>query len=479
MKVSSLVFAVAAMSSPALLADTVVLQAYLKASNTHAEDRFGQAVAASGDTVVVGAPEESGAAIGIDGDQTVRKAPNTVSSGAVYVFTRKGGKWSQQAYVKASSPHADSFGRAVAISGDTLVVGSSWDRPGTKDGLEKGVAYVFVRNGAVWTQQARLRPANPGIASDFANSVAISGDTIVVGGRHETVDQAGAAFVFTRTGTEWTQQAALAAVPPMSGDGFGASVTISADTVAVGAPREQIAREMKKGSPSARPFTSTGAVYVFVRDGQAWLQQAHLTVENYGKEKTFFGGSVAASGDILVVGDHADASGGTGPHASPKTPPRILTGSGTAYTPTGAAHLFTRTGKNWKQDAFIKAGVPEWANFAHSVAASDNRIVVGARNEGVGSGAPNASGVNPTTRTEPSGAAYEYTRSGGNWNPIAHLKPPNAVPGLRFGDAVAVSGDTVIVGAEFESGGATGINGNMKDQTARFSGAAYVFQIKP
>ena len=104
---------------------------------------------------------------------------------------------------------------------------------------------------------------------------------------------------------------------------------------------------------------------------------------------------------------------------------------------------------------------------------------MGAANEGVGSGAPNASGVNPTTRTEPSGAAYEYTRSGSNWNPIAHLKPPNAVSGLQFGNAVAVSGDTVIVGAESESGGATGINGNMKDRTAKFSGAAYVFQIKP
>jgi hypothetical protein len=142
--------------------DPLVQQAYLKASNTEAGDQFGLAVAISGDTVVVGAPTEDSNATGVNGNQGDN---NAASSGAAYVFVRNGTTWSQQAYLKASNTGAgDLFGRAVAISGDTIVVGANGEdsdgtgvngnRQGNNSSSSSGAAYVFVRNGTTWSQQA-------------------------------------------------------------------------------------------------------------------------------------------------------------------------------------------------------------------------------------------------------------------------------------------------------------------------------------
>ena len=169
-----------------------VQQAYLKASNSGMLDGFGAAVAISGDTIVVGAPGEDSAATGVNGDEL----DNTEgSSGAVYVFVRSGNQWSQQAYLKASNTEdSDQFGLSVGISGETVVVGAEMEDGGaggingddTDNNMSvAGAAYVFVRSKGKWSQQAYLKASNADFYDEFGCSVAISGDTAVVGARGE------------------------------------------------------------------------------------------------------------------------------------------------------------------------------------------------------------------------------------------------------------------------------------------------------
>ena len=207
-------------------------QAYLKASNTEASDAFGQSVAVSGNTLVVGAPFEESGATGVNGNQADNSADE---AGAAYVFVRAGTTWTQQAYLKASNAEAgDQFGKVVGISGDTVVVGTSSEESNAtgvngdqadNSFVQAGAAYVFVRAGTTWTQQAYLKASNTGVADNFGYSVAISGDTVVVGAVLEdsgaigvngnqadnSAGGSGAAYVFVRGGTSWTQQAYLKA----------------------------------------------------------------------------------------------------------------------------------------------------------------------------------------------------------------------------------------------------------------------------
>ncbi len=231
-------------------------QAKLNATNADSRDSFGTSVAISGDTLVVGASGEDSNATGVDGDQTDNSAED---AGAAYVFTRIGDIWSQQAYLKASNTESDDFfGVSVAIVGDTVVVGALEDSNATGvDGEQNdnsangaGAAYVFTRNGGVWSQQAYLKASNTDEFDFFGRSVAISGNTLVVGAVHETsnatgvngdqndnsAERAGAAYVFTRSGDIWSQQAYLKASNSNGlnspntffGDSFGSSVAITA-----------------------------------------------------------------------------------------------------------------------------------------------------------------------------------------------------------------------------------------------------------
>jgi len=172
--------------------DPVAQQAYLKASNTDASDQFGISVSISGDTVVVGANTEDSCAKVVDGDEADDLCGN---AGAAYVFLRTAGVWAQQAYLKASNTDIDdSFGQSVAISGDTVVVGARVEDSCAKvvngdesDNLcsSAGAAYVFLRTAGVWAQQAYLKASNTGVSDRFGYSVAVSGDTVVVGARFE------------------------------------------------------------------------------------------------------------------------------------------------------------------------------------------------------------------------------------------------------------------------------------------------------
>jgi hypothetical protein len=306
-------------------------QAYLKASNTNAPDQFGSRVALSGDTLVIGAPGESSNATGVDGDQTNN---NAAQSGAAYVFVRSDTVWSQQVYLKASNTGGgDRFGSSVAISTDTIVVGASGEDSDAKgvDGdqsdnsaLDSGAAYVFVRNGGAWNQQAYLKASNadPG---DMFGAVAISGNTVVVGAVSEdsnatgvdgdqsdnsTLDS-GAAYVFVRSDTIWSQQAYLKAFNTGAGDSFGSSVGISRNIVVVVAMFEDSNATGVDGDDTNNSTLDSGAAYVIVRSGSTWIPKAYLKASNTGAEDRF-GTSVAAAGSTIVVGAISEDSNATG-----------------------------------------------------------------------------------------------------------------------------------------------------------------------
>ena len=224
----------------------------------------------------------------------------------MYVFARNAGVWSQQAYVKPSgvgvTQVGDNFGISVAISGDTIVVGADGEDSSTT-GIDStpnesaaiaGAAYVFTRSAGVWSQQAYLKPAVVGttqVSDEFGWSVAVDGDVVVVGAYgegssttginsspNELAPGAGAAYVFRRNAAVWSQEAYLkpAAVgTTQANDHFGYSVSVSGDTVVVGAPEEDSSTVGVNSTP-LEGASDSGAAYVFIRNGGVWSQQAYL-----------------------------------------------------------------------------------------------------------------------------------------------------------------------------------------------------------
>jgi hypothetical protein len=469
----------------------IVQQAYLKASNTRSYDFFGSPVAVSGDTVVIGADNRE--------------------IGAVYIFVRSGAAWVQQAYLLApNTENSGYFGRAVAVSGDTVVVGAYYDSSKASgvngDGsdrsllaLASGAAYVFVRHGTNWTQQAYLKASNPDINDYFGWAVAVSGDTVLVGAQGESSSatgvngnqsdnnayRAGAAYVFVRDGTNWSQQAYLKASNTgggifgrTSGDSFGRSVALSGDTAVVGAVTESSGATGVNGDQSDNSAYQSGAAYVFVRSETGWSQQAYLKASNTDAGD-YFGWSVSISGDTVLVGAPHEASGATGVNGDQ---------SDNSAFQAGAAYIFARDGTTWTQQAYLKAsntggGIPQVLGgdaFGESVSLSGDTAVVGATWE-----SSNATGINgdgSDNSAANSGAAYVFAWNGTAWSQTAYLKASNSDgpgPGEFYGDnfgvGVGVSGDTLIIGARNESSAATGVNGDQSDNSARYSGAAYVF----
>ena len=307
-------------------------QAYLKASNTQIEDRLGVSVSLSGDTLAVGAQLEDSSDTGVNGDESDNAA---VSAGAVYVFTRSAGVWTQQAYLKASNTQGeDRFGASVSLSGDTLAVGArledSLDTGVNGDesdnaAVSAGAVYVFTRSAEVWTQQAYLKASNTQGEDRFGDSVSLSGDTLAVGAQLEDssdtgVDgdesdnfavSAGAVYVFARSGGDWKQQAYLKASNTQGDDRFGVSISLSGDSLAVGATLEDSAATGVNNAESDNTSVSAGAVYVFTRSGDVWTQQAYLKASNTDSADQF-GISVSVSDGSVAVGTVLEDSTATG-----------------------------------------------------------------------------------------------------------------------------------------------------------------------
>ena len=259
-------------------------QAYLKASNTNPADVFGWSVAIYDQTIVVSALFEDSAATGIGGDQNSNSASD---SGAVYVFTRTNNVWSQQAYLKASNTGAgDYFGYSIAISGSTVVVGAISEDSNAKgvggnqadnSSPNSGAAYVFVRNGTTWSQQAYLKASNTGSNDTFGNAVAIAGGIIVVGANYEdssatgvggdqdnnSQPDSGAAYVFARNGSAWSQTAYLKASNTEAQDCFAKSVGVYGLTIVAGANLESSKAKGINGDQTDNSMLAAGAAYIF------------------------------------------------------------------------------------------------------------------------------------------------------------------------------------------------------------------------
>jgi hypothetical protein len=395
-----------------------IQDAYLKASNAEAGDGFGYSVAISGSTIVVGAYSEDSNQMTITNADGSASANNSAAhSGAVYVFKRDAnGDWIQDAYLKASNAGAnDEFGRSVAISGSTIVVGaygedSSQTTITNADGsasvnnsaVNAGAVYVFKRDAAGdWIQDAYLKASNAEANDWFGFSAAISGSTIVVGAWQEDSNQttitntdgvastnnsamnSGAVYVFKRDAAgDWIQDAYLKASNAEAGDQFGYSVAISGSTIVIGASGEdsnQTTITNADGSASGvNGATGSGAVYVFKRDANGdWIQDAYLKASN-AEASDGFGYSVAISGSTIVIG----ASG----EDSNQTTITNADGSASANNSAanaGAVYIFKRDGNgDWIQDAYLKASNAEADDqFGFSVAISGSTIVVGAFRE--------------------------------------------------------------------------------------------------
>ena len=412
-------------------------QAYVKASNTEADDGFGWDVTLSddGNTLAVGAPGEDSAATGVNGDQADN---NRIDAGAVYVFTRDtGGVWTQQAYVKASNTDADdSFGISVTLSddGNTLAVGAGGEDSAAtgvngdqtdNNRIDAGAVYVFTRgSGGVWTQQAYVKASNTGLSNLFGGVT-------------------------------------------LSGDG---------NTLAVGADRESSTATGVNGNRNddGGPAPASGAVYVFTRDtGGVWTQQAYVKASNTGAYDGF-GWDVTLSddGNTLAGGAHYECSTATGVNGNQPND---------SAPAAGAVYVFTRdSGGVWMQQAYVKASNTDaYDYFGTSVTLSDdgNALAVGARYEE--SAATGANGDQTDNSAQWAGAAYVFTRdTGGVWTQQAYVKASNTDAGDSFGKSMALSddGNKLAVGAVDESSAATGVNGDQADNNFESAGAVYLFR---
>lgn len=288
-------------------------QAYLKASNAGLGDFFGFAVALSddGDTLAVGARGE-GSGDGTEADDSASAA------GAVYVLTRTAGTWTQQAYVKASAPAAGAdFGGALALSadGDTLAVGAVGAAGG-------GAAYVFTRSLGSWSEQAGLTGSNLGNGDFFGAAVALdaAGDVLAVGapgddGVTDAVLDGGGAYVFTRSGSTWAEQAYVHPATITAGDGFGGALALdgAGDSLAVGATGEGSTATGIDGNALDEGAVASGAVYLFARDSGTWSKRSYVKASNTTAGDAFgYAVGLDAAGVTLAVGALLEDSFGTG-----------------------------------------------------------------------------------------------------------------------------------------------------------------------
>ena len=440
-------------------------QIYLKPLNPDAYDSFGSSSAVSGTTLAIGAVGEA------SGDPDNPADNPAAFAGAVFIFEYSNDQWIPQAYLKAAQPEAaDLFGASVALDGSTLVVGAWGEDSGSSDPADNsassaGAVYVFVRDSlGSWTQQAYLKASDPDSQDHFGVSVAIDGDTLVVGARGDdagttdptdnSLQGAGAVYVFGRENEQWSQHAYLKASNAGAGDQFGWSVALEGATVVVGAWGEASA---DPNDPTDNSLEGAGAAYVFERENEQWSQHAYLKASN-ADAADYFGSSVAVDGDVLVVGAEGEAS------ADPADP------TDNSAANAGAAYVFERENEQWSQHAYLKASNADADDyFGSNIALADQRVVVGAWGE------DSSDQSNLNNNAAPgAGAAYVFRQNNRSWEQLFYLKASNTEANDTFGESVALNGSIAVVGAIHED---SGDPTNPQDNTAEFAGAAYVFTV--
>ena len=376
-------------------------QAKLTLNGGAANDLFGNYVALSGDWAVFGHPQKD---VGGNQDQ-----------GAAYVYQRAGATWTLKQTLTASDGGAfDRFGLGLAISGSTMVIGAHTDNIG------KGAAYVFALVGNTWVERQKLTASDGQAKDNFGVSVAVSGQSIVVGAPGEGITDThtpGAAYVFILSGTTWAQQQKLTAPDGVPGGGFG-TVTISGDAVVV--------------SAHDNPWLGIdhGAVYLFKRSGGWWNFQQKLTSPN-PVPLGHYGHIAVLSGDTLVVG---------GEVATPFIEETI--------------YVYAQSGGIWGLQQKLSDPDGVGAGFGLRFEFDGERIVAGCTNDDI-------------LGAEKPGSAYVFARTGTTWTLQQKLIAADGQAQDYFGQSVALSGGTIIVGAYLDDIGAN------QDQ-----GSAYVFNLQ-
>ena len=374
----------------------------ITASDAAQNDQFGYSVAISsdGNTAIVGARYED---------------PGGVSAaGSAYIFTRSGSSWSEQQKIENPQPAQDDyFGTSVAISGDgnTALVGAYYDDPGGINNA--GSAYIFTRSGGSWSQQANLTTPNPATYGQFGKAVAISGTTALVGAPYEApggVTNGGSVYIFTYSGGSWSEQQRITSSDLSAGDGFGDAVAISSDgtTAIVG---------VYLSSPGG--VSGAGSAYIFTYSGGSWSEQQKIPNPDPATSD-LFGYSVAMSGDgnTAIMGVRQEDPDGV--------------------NTAGSAYIFTRSGTSWSEQVKLTASdKAAYDFFGCSVAISGdgNTALVGANG-------------NDPDGVDTAGSAYIFTRSGTSWSQ-EKITASDRASSDSFGLSVAISsnGKTVLVGA--------------------------------
>jgi hypothetical protein len=349
----------------------------LLASDGAAGDAFGYCVSLSGDTALIGTPCNNGNigaayvfictgfnwtqqaklvasdetfgfgfSVFLDGDTAIIGVPyDDGNTGSAYIFTRTGSTWTQQAKLLALDSAPDSlFAWSVVLDTDTALIGAPLDN--ANGILHSGSAYAFIRTGSTWTQQEKIF-ASDGVEEDnFGFSVSLSGDTAIAGAPLDdgSGDNSGSAYVFTRTGTDWTEQAELLASDGTEGERCGWSVALDGDTAFAGAPMND-----DHGANS-------GSTYVFTRTGTIWTEQQKIFGEDTA-EFDEFGISVSLDGDTVLIGAMLDSINGN---------------------QSGSAYVFSRTGTTWVQQAkLVASDEAELDLFGYSVSLDAETALIG------------------------------------------------------------------------------------------------------
>lgn len=371
--------------------------------------------------VPVGAtgPSQFGASTAMSADGTtalVGGYQDNNGIGAVWVYTRTDTGWSQQAILKGAGEISGAdFGAVMALSADgtTAVIG------GKGDNGRAGAAYVFTRSGSTWTQQAKLTPTGQVGSGLFGDGVAISPDgNEVFAGAPNDNGGVGGVWEFTRAGSVWTQQAIIRGTGQIGAAGFGATVALSSDnsTLLVDGDLDN---------------NYAGAGWVFTNTGTAtdpvWSQQAKLTATGEVDQGEIGRGSVAlsANGDTALLGAYLEDD------------------------ENGAAYVFTRAGGDWTQQTRLTGGA--FYGISVALTADGNTALVG------------SPGQLPT----PYGRVAVLTRVGSTWTLQSTLTGTDVIGHGQFGSAVAISAD----------GGAAMIGGNFDNDTGTNSGAAWAFGV--
>jgi len=395
-----------------------VQQAYLKASNTDPWDAFGLAldISEDGSTLAISATGEDSRANEINGDSN----DNSGSSiGAVYLFSRSDGIWSQEAYIKPRQlpqvGHMLGFGQAVALnaSGSLLAVGSEW---GVVNGTASGSVSIFEREENSWTEIQLLSASNAGYGDHFGDSVAFSDD---------------------------------------------------GNVLVVGAPNEDSKTSLVNGNQEDNSAINSGAAYVFTRNESGWVQDSYLKANNTSEER-YFGGEVSVSGNgkVIAVGVYRDnGSGVDSPHSN-------------SLPWSGAVHVFEKIDSVWSRVQYLKASNAGQADrFGTSVSLNFNgdTLAIGASSEdgdAIGIAEPQSRDYSPG-----SGAVYVFRKTNTHYDQISYIKAKSAGQSFALGVSVDINkdGDTVVVGAPGDPSGSTGIGGNHLDASVKNSGAVLIY----